>query len=106
MPTRHFEDSAGDVWDVWDVHPEDAGLGRRPTPPSAQRLDASADRPSLAQELAAGWLCFQSPRERRRFAPIPPHWHELPDGVLRVILDVADPVAPRAVAPGRGREPE
>jgi hypothetical protein len=27
-----------------------------------------------------------------RFTPIPPAWHELPDGVLRVMLDVSDPV--------------
>jgi len=42
--------------------------------------------------LQNGWLCFQAGFERRRFAPIPPDWSELPDGVLRVMLEIANPV--------------
>jgi hypothetical protein len=42
--------------------------------------------------LEDGWLCFQAGAARRRFAPIPPAWFELPDAVLRVMVDIASPV--------------
>ena len=35
---------------------------------------------------------IQHDADRRRFYPIPPQWHELPDSVLRVILEVSDQV--------------
>jgi len=47
----------------------------------------------LDPALERGWLCFQAGEERRRFAPIPPGWDELPDGVLRVMLDIANRVS-------------
>ena len=88
MSTRHFADGHGLEWDVWDVHPHNI-----PAPRVADANGRSDE--GVAHNLAAGWLCFQAGRERRRFAPIPWHWDELPDGVLRVMLDVSDAV-PRA----------
>ena len=93
MPKRQFNDSSGVSWDVWDVRPSDAsrsindrGVPRESSPPETAIL-------SLDPMLENGWLCFQAGPERRRFAPIPPDWWELPDRVLRVMLDIANPVA-------------
>ncbi|HEY7194782.1 MAG TPA: hypothetical protein VH439_13665 [Gemmatimonadales bacterium] len=92
MPKRQFHDATGTSWDVWDVRPSDAsrsaydrGAGRESSAPETPAL-------SLDPVLENGWLCFQAGTERRRFAPIPPNWWELPDGVLRVMLEIANPV--------------
>lgn len=94
MARRQFRDSHGTEWNVWDVVPDDA-LGAfvydrrghtRTTP-----IDGIGVI-SLDPALERGWLCFQAGSERRRFAPIPPNWNELPDGVLRVMLDIANRV--------------
>ena len=93
MPKRQFHDTSGASWDVWDVRPSDA---------SRSAYDRGVTRESSAREtsflsldplLENGWLCFQAGLDRRRFAPIPPAWWELPDGVLRVMLEIANPVA-------------
>jgi hypothetical protein len=108
LPSRQFRDSRGAYWDVWDVHPNDAlapraGYDRR----GFERGDrageeASSREPLIDPLLEDGWLCFQSGAERRRFAPIPPRWSELPDAVLRVMVDIASPVA---VTPPISRPP-
>lgn len=90
---RQFFDAKGASWDVWDVSPHDLSrfdYDRR----SSSRVRGDAPRPvdaSVYPELREGWLCFQSATEKRRFAPIPSDWYELPDAVLRVMLDVATP---------------
>ena len=90
---RQFFDANGVSWDVWDVSPHDLSrvdYDRR----SASRPHEDAPRlptVSVYPELREGWLCFQSVTEKRRFAPIPPDWYDLPDGVLRVMLEVATP---------------
>jgi hypothetical protein len=92
LPHREFPDAHGATWEVWDVKPEHLGRTRRnPDDPEATPTPVSV-------ELMSGWLCFQSGSDRRRFYPIPPQWHDLPDGVLRVILDVADPVRAGALS--------
>ena len=120
MPRRQIKDERGCVWDVWDVSPKDA-VGRAaydrrnatrvddavdestdaaidavspegPQDATTSPSDAAADAPMLSAELENGWLCYQSGSDRRRFAPIPPNWADLPDGVLRVMLDVASVV--------------
>lgn len=100
MSKRQFHDSKGVAWDVWDVRPSDAtirGYDRRAEsrePPPSAVIDPI--KPTLDPLLEEGWLCFQAGTERRRFAPIPPAWVELPDAVLRVMLDIANPVAVRS----------
>jgi hypothetical protein len=94
MTRRQFRDEHGAVWDVWDVMPRDA-LGsstydRRSS--GRPQADLSEMPPALQPELEQGWLCFQRNTERRRFAPIPLSWADLPDAVLRVMLDIASPV--------------
>jgi len=95
MPKRQFHDATGASWDVWDVRPSDAARSsydRR----GADRESSSSEAPlstlPLDPMLQNGWLCFQAGVERRRFAPSPPDWWELPDGVLRVMLEIANPV--------------
>jgi hypothetical protein len=85
MPHRQFTDPHGVTWEVWDVQPEHLGSAPGQDPPDKHKTPMSA-------ELVAGWLCFQHDTDRRRFYPIPPHWQELPDSVLRVILEVSDAV--------------
>jgi hypothetical protein len=55
--------------------------------------DAATSGRSVDPELQRGWLCFQTGTTKRRFTPIPPNWEELPDTVLRVMLEVASPAA-------------
>jgi len=94
MARRQFRDSNSTQWNVWDVVPDDAlrafmydrRAGSRAT------ADGVAAIP-LDPALERGWLCFQAGDERRRFAPIPPKWDELPDAVLRVMLDIANRVS-------------
>ena len=94
---RQFFDANGLSWDVWDVSPQDLNrveYDRR----AMSRAHGDAPRPltaSVYPELREGWLCFQSATEKRRFAPIPTEWYDLPDAVLRVMLEVATP-APAA----------
>jgi hypothetical protein len=102
---RQFFDAKGASWDVWDVSPHDLSrfdYDRRTS--SRVRGDAPrAVEASVYPELREGWLCFQSATEKRRFAPIPSDWYELPDAVLRVMLDVATPapVVMRNVSPSQ-----
>lgn len=100
---RQFISEGGVAWVVWDVHPDDLGrmaYDRRSTTPSMEaspridRVTRQSER-TVHPELEKGWLCFQSGTEKRRFTPIPTNWHELPDSVLRVMLDTATP-APHA----------
>ena len=60
----------GRRWEVWEVHPRDEG---RPVMP----------------ELAEGWLAFESSWEKRRLAPIPAGWTELPEETLRQLCQQA-----------------
>jgi hypothetical protein len=85
VPKRRFTDVRGIKWEVWDVLASDIPNDHGPDP-------TEVEHSRVALELAHGWLCFQAGEDRRRFAPIPPAWDELPDGVLRVMLEVSDRV--------------
>jgi hypothetical protein len=37
---------------------------------------------ALDPEFCDGWLCFEQPKERRRLAPVPKNWLELPEADL------------------------
>jgi hypothetical protein len=84
MPTRRFSDTHGLDWEVWDVLP--------PTITQSAAVAAPSLEMQVPAALARGWLCFQAGTDRRRFAPIPHAWDELPDGVLRLMLDFSDRV--------------
>ncbi|HEX6912535.1 MAG TPA: hypothetical protein VF142_19165 [Longimicrobium sp.] len=46
--------------------------------------------------MAGGWLCFDSPGEKRRLYPIPAGWDQFPDAELMQMCREA-----RAVRPDR-----
>lgn len=72
---RHFTDSKGNTWSVWDVWP----TGRSTTTVNRGEQLAGAF-PNLG--MSEGWLCFQCDCEKRRLTPIPPEWETCPDDTL------------------------
>ena len=80
MAIRNFTDSAGTAWRVWST-----------TPARGAVLD-DAHR--------EGWLTFESADARRRLAPIPRGWEEVPTERLELMCRAADVVKRRSgVAP-------
>lgn len=98
MPCREFVDAYGDAWTVWSVAPTRAErrsvVERRVAhPPAGRELlgrgrerrspdGTTAARPLRLRVLPAmlrGWLVFESDREKRRLAPIPPGWERMSD---------------------------
>ena len=69
MSLREFEDAHGGQWRVWDTIPE---------------------RVAALGEFSTGWLTFDNGTERRRFAPVPEGWAELPVDRLNLLLRLAD----------------
>ena len=63
-------DQGGVEWQVFEVYP------------ATER----ASRGQVPLHFRAGWLCFQSPYERRRLAPIPLGWRLWDDGALLLSL--------------------
>ena len=64
---RQFRDAAGVEWNVYQTE-----------------RNASAERRDhlLPAEYRHGWLLFESAREKRRLAPVPPAWNDLSDDAL------------------------
>jgi hypothetical protein len=104
MAYRTFVDDRGHYWQVWDSHPqvyERRQNDRRklqivrkgPERRVADRRSARQTRTQLEGPLANGWLTFESFREKRRIAPIPAHWEELPNSELIALCARANPVA-------------
>ena len=98
MAYRTFTDADGVDWNVWTVIPQLAdrrtGKERRGSPsddPAVEKrrtrerrrgLPDHQPRIKLHQGLEGGWLAFESFRERRRLAPIPPGWETASDWQL------------------------
>ena len=87
MPYRTFADEQGRSWEIWDVRPERIerrGSDRRQQSPTSwtgperrqggDRRQQSEARMRLVHPLSEGWLVFKCEDEKRRLAPIPPHW--------------------------------
>jgi hypothetical protein len=68
MPLREFDDRRGRRWRVWDTVPA--------------RTEAMGD-------FREGWLTFDNGTDRRRLAPVPARWSELPEERLILLLEVA-----------------
>ena len=93
MPYREFQDPEGLVWNVWDVVPTLMdGLfetdSREPRAPQPRASHAPVE-----QSLSHGWLCFQHGEQKRRLAPIPDDWDQLPVQNLQTLLSAAVHVA-------------
>jgi hypothetical protein len=70
MTMRSCTDRTGVRWEIFEVHPA-AGRG--------------SDR--MPEAFRSGWLCFQSPTERRRLAPVPVGWRAWGEGALLTALE-------------------
>jgi hypothetical protein len=78
---RQFLDEHGVEWTTYQVV-------RQARPKSPMGTDI------LPRTYANGWLVFESASEKRRLAPFPRNWDELPDATLRSLLGVAIPPRP------------
>jgi hypothetical protein len=106
-PHRTFLDDLARLWNAWEVipawgerrtaerrgHSEDAGprVDRR----ARERRRTRGLRIALPPKLAQGWIAFECNDERRRVAPIPDGWSELPEGALRDLWRGAEQLPPR-----------
>jgi hypothetical protein len=107
-PHRTFLDDLARLWNAWDVIP--AWGERRTTErraraesPGAQLVERRTHerrrhrglRISLPPRLAQGWVAFEHAEERRRVAPIPEGWDQLPENGLRELWRHAEHLPPR-----------
>jgi len=83
MAVRDFVDEKGLKWRVWPVL-------RSSIHPKTAAEDYLGD-------YGEGWLCFESPKERRRLAHYPEDWEKMSDKALCALLGKA------AVVPVRGK---
>jgi hypothetical protein len=106
MGLRTFVAPDGDEWRVWKVIPtrtlEDVRESDRrgqdvPAYDGPERREGErrATLPFVSPALAGGWLCFESEHGKRRLAPPPVLWEELPDAELLALWQQADAVPPR-----------
>jgi hypothetical protein len=90
MAHRRFTDRTGRSWDVWTVVPTNVERRSVAVPESGEdRRQKEEFRANLGPELSGGWLCFETKGEKRRLAPYPEHWEELPDLELEMLLSRA-----------------
>ena len=79
MALRIINAPDGTQWSVWDVKPTLGGM-----PGNLARVRS---------ELSGGWLAFQTASERRRIAPVPEGWEQLPDSELIALWEIAERVS-------------
>ena len=92
---REFKDGDGSSWEVWDVVPTnpERRFQQPATPPGGvERRKKPQFRVNLGMAMANGWLIFASGARRRRLAPIPAGWSQMPDVELRRLLAEASEV--------------
>ena len=85
---RGFIDAGGTEWRVWQVSP--AGQTG-----SANATEVFSRTSLNGTPFANGWLCFESPLEKRRLAPIPDGWEFLDAGILEQLCSNATQVPAR-----------
>ncbi|HEU4557622.1 MAG TPA: hypothetical protein VFS20_07220 [Longimicrobium sp.] len=109
MALRHFTDTAGNEWRVWDVIPYGGQRTERRT--VERRVASSAEYTGperrgsrdrrvrtpqlLTPGLESGWLCFENHVDKRRLTPIPTGWDEAPVDELEGLLTRARSVERR-----------
>ena len=71
VASRTFEDSAGVIWEVFQVH------------------RASVAPRGVSAGLEHGWLSFTSERGKRRLAPFPSEWESVPELELERLCGLA-----------------
>lgn len=73
MALRELRDASGVLWTIYDVHPSMVRHGTL----------------QVRDELASGWLCFQSDAAKRRLVGIPDNWEQMDDGALMSLMTAA-----------------
>ena len=73
MAIRELRDESGVLWTIYDVHPSTVRHGAL----------------QVREELASGWLCFQSDAAKRRLVGIPAQWEQMEDGALMSLMTAA-----------------
>lgn len=107
MGLRTFVAPDGDEWRVWKVIPtrtlEDVREWDRRGQdvlayegPERRQQERRASVPFVSPALAGGWLCFESEHGKRRLAPPPVLWEEIPDAELVALWEQAEAVPLRA----------
>lgn len=97
MTHRQFRDSRAVEWEVWEVQPVPIVqplLDRRSRPRAADEQAALSRTSELMLPQAGmsnGWLLFESGSEKRRLAPIPEGWADLPPAGLEALCGRAAP---------------
>jgi len=93
MAHREFTDSVGRQWQVWKVVPEriERRLADEADDPPVERRRRDEFRVPLGERWIGGWLCFETAGEKRRLAPFPLHWDELPVEELEALCSRAAP---------------
>jgi hypothetical protein len=76
MAARTFADSAGTIWEVFEVHRSSTKAG------------------AVSSGLEQGWLSFTSANAKRRLAPIPLAWETSSDPELEHLCSTARLVPP------------
>jgi hypothetical protein len=71
---RQIRDAAGVEWMVYEVNPNSGEWRSIET---------------LPERFRSGWLCFESPNEKRRLTPLPAGWQDLTIDELRALLGTA-----------------
>jgi hypothetical protein len=108
MGLRTFVAADGDEWRVWKVIPtrtlEDVREWDRrgqdvlaydgPERREEERRGANSV-PFVSPALAKGWLCFESEHGKRRLAPPPVRWEDIPESELAELWEQADIVPQR-----------
>jgi len=74
---RQIRDAAGVEWMIYEVNPS----------VNAWRVSGS-----LPEGYRDGWLCFESPTEKRRLTPLPTGWQDYPIEQLSGLIRSAVPV--------------
>jgi hypothetical protein len=85
---RQFRDESGTEWQV-SLTPRGS--------------DAVSREHFLPEAYREGWLVFESTNEKRRFAPVPPDWEQLPNEMLASLCTQALPQVTRAKGAAEGR---
>jgi hypothetical protein len=81
VPARTFEDSAGTVWEVFEV------------------LRSSQKAQAVTAGLELGWLAFISGSQKRRLAPYPSDWTTVDDAELERLCSAARAARPTGAGP-------
>jgi hypothetical protein len=88
VPARTFEDTAGTVWEVFEVH------------------RSSHNAQAVSAGLEGGWLAFVSGSRKRRLAPFPSGWLTADTAELERLCQQARAANPRGLTRALGSRTE